>query len=300
MSDKSSRLIQGIPDWKIALFAGVTLIATVFFYSQSTDGYSKNRLNEIKCSEMEARPDLFVSPPAFKGRGKGGDLPSVDDNRIARDDAKAVMTLLSCRNGEDRRRLAVGHLIEAHGEIFEQVALIRDRLRDLVRHNKETSDWALNGHLAFTWLIFVTLAFAAIFRTGGEITSSEEDETKPKSFDKKLDLIVTRLRNIAAPATLIVGVVVATAQSFNFHNRYEASFVAQSSFRTLAVEVDAEIVNIVRRAQKSSKFEVGGKEVEVLEYLGARIIVWKMEIRKIDQSFAEAYADIEPITPPGS
>lgn len=300
MSNNSSTMIQGIPDWKIALFAGVTMIATVFFYSQSTDGFNEDKLSQAVCSEKEARPDLLVSPTPNKKGGKESDLPNKDDSRMERGDTHAVMTLLSCRNGEDRRRLAVGYLIEKKGEMFEQVALIRDRLRDLTRHNKETSDWALNNHLAFMWVIFVGLAFAAIFKTNAKAPSPDEADETLHPSSGRIQLILSKLKEVSVTATLIVGILIAAAQSLSFHTKYEAAFIAQRSFRTLAVEVDAEFVNIVRRAEASSKFKVDGKDVEVMEYLGARIIVWMTEIRAIEQSFAKSYADIEPITPPGS
>ncbi len=290
--------IKGLPSWKLIVFALVAFFTFIFFYQQSTNGFTDSELYKVKCAIDEPQPDRGSHPEKdWSTRGDDADTNRVARKKQSEDEQREqhLINLISCRDGTDRRRLAINYLIQEHGRIAEQVILIRDRIRDLATGSKETSDWALNFHLAFMWVVFILLAFAAIFKTKTELAP-------PTGVETTLQKIGRKIQEMSVTATLLGALILAAAQSLAYNTKYEASYVAWRAFKTLELQVDTEIVSMVRRSEHDPQDEINpviSNPIKTLDYVAGRLTAWTSDIKKIENAYAEAYAGAELIKIPG-
>lgn len=191
-------------------------------------------------------------------------------DRVTRLIPCGTYTFLHCvadKNGKtDRHRFDSGAFRTASGDILtkkelpfivEPIILLRDRLKDLSANNQNMARWALNRQLFFNFTVFLLITFVVIFRLraskpgetaeGAQADQAVQNEPAPDAAQETkphwTGMFSHFWKNNAQYTpiiTLLVGAILAVAQSFAYHSQYKAAFTAYRAYDTLTLRIETQ------------------------------------------------------------
>ena len=240
------KIAKNITFVKIIIFAAGVAAALFVYDDLKTPGYSKELLHEISCIENEAEKLPYTKCSEEKS---------------------------------DRRRPAYSKIVESYPEVAQRIVLLRDRSLDIAKHSRQHSNWALNMHLGFTTFIFVLFLFILLFMHGKAKNSEQDGEGKTI-----VNQIFGVFSNYSSTLILLAGLILALSQSFAYHAKYQATFVAARQFDSLAFDIDVRVIDFI------SKLKDGKMSAKDQTELSKMVAEWTKSFSAIRAEYAKDYS----------
>jgi len=240
-----------------AFVIGLGLIA-LFYSSHAPDDLSDSRLNPATCEESELADDEAGAPASFAPWIVCKEPKTIEDELVT-----------------DRRRLDFLTFRSEYPELGTQIALIRDRVRDLAVQSEQLERRALRRHVLFSSL-FLVAGLLSITAT----LSPPRAEISTASKASWWRRWVAPWRN-RATIVAILAVLAALQQSVAYHTQHAALLESRHRLEALGTRIDHEAVTFALALRTG---------VETARLLPAATTKpWIDELATIQRDFAQQF-----------
>lgn len=201
-------------------------------------------------------------------------------------EGKNLFSLAKCTKSDSRRRLSFEKLVKINLPLAERIALVRDRIRNSKQTYERIDEWAAAMTMRANLLVVAAALFYIVFiaTSKGKKSNIENTEEASKSIALAAGTWFSKLTRVAPQSLLVIAIIVATLESFSYHDKYASAVLALNS--TIALHSTLEVQTVLFHLRNPTPNETSDEQWNILD---TEVVKWSEEIGEINIQFSKSY-----------